>query len=218
MMTRRGGSELPDRAQHREPRDVEATRQRDMQARQATRNAHAAMAQPGRREQHQRTEETSCDAHAERRHLLECDLVGRPGQAPGEAQRHQHEPGAGVGLGLRRVGHARAFPGDLRKAWEGRGTASVPSLPAARAKVLGPETAGTHDLSSCCTAVIRVLANARFSWVKGTRRRPPRKLKSHLNFKGLAPTVGDGAEPAELPERSATWQAKTQWSPAWRAA
>ena len=37
-----------------------------------------------------------------------------------------------------------------------------------------------------------------------------------MNFKGLAPTVRDGAEPAELPERSSTWQAKAESYPAWR--
>ena len=100
------------------------------------------MLQPRRCEQHQRAEEASGDAHAERRYLLERDPVGRPGHAPGDAQRHQHEPGSGVGLGLRRVGHARAFPGGLKGSREGCGPASVAPLPAARARVLVPETGG----------------------------------------------------------------------------
>jgi F-type H+-transporting ATPase subunit delta len=42
---------------------------------------------------------------------------------------------------------------------------------------------------------------ARFSRGERARRRFPRKCKVPLNFNGLAPTVRDGAEPAELPER-----------------
>ena len=43
-------------------------------------------------------------------------------------------------------------------------------------------------------------ATARFSRGFGARRRSPAKLQSFKNFKGLAPTVCDGAEPSELPE------------------
>ena len=39
-----------------------------------------------------------------------------------------------------------------------------------------------------------------FRGVYGARRRPPRGHKVPLNFNGLAPTIRDGAEPAELPK------------------
>src|SRR5262249_31702363 len=41
---------------------------------------------------------------------------------------------------------------------------------------------------------------ARFSRAFRARRRSPRRRKVPLNFKGLAPTVRDGAEPAESPQ------------------
>src|SRR5215475_1418284 len=45
---------------------------------------------------------------------------------------------------------------------------------------------------------------ARFSrGDQGARRRSPRGCKVPLHFKGLAPTVRDGAEPAELPQKQA---------------
>src|SRR5438093_1278281 len=50
---------------------------------------------------------------------------------------------------------------------------------------LVPETAGKHDLSSCCTAVIRVLANGRFSWAEGDAPASSPKIEVPLEFQGL---------------------------------
>ena len=130
----------------------------------------------------------------------------------------QHEPGGGIGRVVR--GGSGHGPGARTPAWAwiwrfragriGLGTdrAGADRRPSGTYRRAVPaqrpfaQFCPTADVRSCCTAVSGVLANRRFS--RGSEGAPvplPENPKSHLHFKGLAPPVRSGAEPAELPKR-----------------
>ena len=85
-----------------------------------------------------------------------------------------------------RGGQAQACVAPVRAAAQAVGTGKRPA---------------SRDISSCCTAVGGVLRKPRdFRGVSGRAGVLHEITKFHLKFKGLAPTVRGGAEPAELPQ------------------
>ena len=91
------GHELREGGEQREQGHVQAAGDGEVDIRGGAADPQAAALQQCKREQCQRREPGGAGAHAERGNIDERDLHRRPGQAPGQADRDQHQPGGGVG-------------------------------------------------------------------------------------------------------------------------
>ena len=140
---RRRGGELRECGKQRERRKVQAAGHEHVSPRDPPGNPELAMLQQGEPEHDDRAEHAGPGAHGERWNGIERDLHRRPGHAPGEAQRDQHDARRAIGGWLRaEIGHD-AYSGRGARRMTARFTVS------ARPRESGPKSQHRSTASGC---------------------------------------------------------------------